>query len=153
MSKGPLNYTTEVDPNKTASECIAMLAQHGASRVSMDLSGGKPVGLAFGIETPAGMRFFLLPANPDGVFAALNRAARLHRIPPRYASREQAERTAWRVMKDWLEAQLALIEAQVVEIEQVMLPYLVVDDTGLTLYQRYLEQGRKALTAPVTPEG
>jgi hypothetical protein len=48
-------------------------------------------------------------------------------------------------MKDWLEAQLALIDAQVVEIEQVMLPYLIVDDTGLTLYQRYLEHGRRAL--------
>ena len=143
--RGPLNYTTTIDPHKTAAECVAMLARHGAGRISMDLKDGLPAGLAFGIETPAGMRFFLLPANPEGVYAALGKAYRERRIPQRYYDREQAQRTAWRVLKDWLEAQLALIEAQVVEMEQVMLPYLVVDDTGETLYQRYIEHGRKAL--------
>jgi hypothetical protein len=145
--KGPLNYTTQIDPHKTASECVALLARHGASRISMDLKDGEPSALAFGIETPAGMRYYLLPANPEGVYLALQKAWRERRIPQRYVDREQARRVSWRVIKDWLESQLALIEAQVVEIEQVMLPYLVVDDTGLTLYQRYLEQGRKALEA------
>ena len=145
--KGPLNYTTTIDPSKTASECIALLARHGATRVSMDLKDGQPSGLAFGIDTPAGMRFYLLPANPDGVYAALQKAWRQRRIPQRYVDRDQAQRVAWRVMKDWLEAQMALIEAQVVEVEQVMLPYLIVDDTGLTLYQRYLDQGRRAIEA------
>jgi len=143
--KGPLNYTTSIDADKTASECVAILARHGASRVSIDFDQGKPGGLAFSIETPHGLRFFMLPANPDGVYSALVKYSRSGRIPPRYATREQAERTAWRVMKDWLEAQLALIEAQIVELEQVMLPYLIVSDEGQTLYQRYLDQGRAAL--------
>lgn len=143
--RGPLNYTTTIDPHKSAAECVALLARHGASRISMDLKDGQPAGLAFGIETPAGMRFFMLPANPDGVYSALGKAYRERRIPQRYYDREQAQRVAWRVLKDWLETQLALIDAEVVAIEQVMLPYLVVDDTGLTLYQRYLEHGRRAL--------
>lgn len=145
--KGPLNYTTTIDPHKTASECVALLARHGAGRISMDLKDGQPAGLAFGIETAHGMRFFMLPANPEGVYAALLKANRLGHIPRRYVDREQAQRVAWRVMKDWLEAQLALIDAGMVEMEQVMLPYLIVDDTGLTLYQRYLDHGRKAIEA------
>lgn len=145
--KGPLNYTTTIDSHKTASECVALLARHGANRISMDLKDGLPSGLAFGIDTPAGMRFFLLPANPGGVYSALVKANRAGHIPRRYADRDQAQRVAWRVMKDWLEAQLALIDAEVVEIEQVMLPYLIVDDTGLTLYQRYLNHGRRAIEA------
>src|SRR6516164_6655944 len=128
--KGPLNYTTEVDPEKTAAECVALLAKHGAKRVSIDFDGeGMAQGLAFSIETAHGLRFFLLPSNPDGVYEALKRA----------------NRTAWRVLKVWLEAELALIEAQIVDLEQVMLPYLVVDDSGMTLYQRYLDHGRKML--------
>ena len=91
------------------------------------------------------MRFYLLPANPEGVLRALTKARKAGNIPQRYVDRDQAQRVAWRVLKDWLEAQLALIDAQVVEVEQVMLPYLIVDDTGLTLYQRYLDHGRKAL--------
>lgn len=145
--KGPLNYTTTIDPHKTAAECVALLARHGASRISMDLKDGQPSGLAFGIETPAGMRFFLLPANPAGVYQALNKAYQAGHIAPRYVEHEQAQRVAWRILKDWLEAQLALIHAEIVEIEQVMLPYLVVDDSGLTLYQHYVDQGRRALEA------
>jgi hypothetical protein len=151
--RGPLNYTTTIDPHKTAAECIALLARHGATRISMDLADGKPSALAFGIDTPNGMRFYVLPANPQGVYAALGKAYRERRIPQRYCDREQAERVAWRVLKDWLEAQLALIDAQVVAIDQVMLPYLIVDDSGLTLYQRYLEHGRKALESADEPGG
>jgi len=144
--KGPLNYTTEVDPEKTAAECVAILARHGAKRVSIDFENGMAHGLAFSIETPHGVRFFMLPANPAGVFKALDKANRAGRIPPRYVNERQANRTAWRVLKDWLEAQLALIEAQVVDLEQVMLPYLIVNDEGQTLYQRYLET-RRAIDA------
>jgi hypothetical protein len=143
--RGPLNYTTTIDPHKTASECVALLARHGASRISMDLVDGQPSGLAFSIDTPNGARFYLLPTNPEGVYAALGKAWRESRIPRRYYDRNQALRVSWRVIKDWLEAQLALIEAQVVEMEQVMLPYLVVDEVGTTLYQRYLDHGRNAL--------
>lgn len=144
--KGPLNYTTEVDPEKTAAECVALLAKHGAKRVSIDFDGeGMAQGLAFSIDTAHGLRFFLLPSNPEGVYEALKRANRRGDIPPRYVNITQAKRTAWRVLKVWLEAELALIEAQIVDLEQVMLPYLVVDDSGMTLYQRYLDHGRKML--------
>jgi hypothetical protein len=145
--RGPLNYTTQIDAQKTAAECISILAAHGASRISMDLHEGQPAGLAFGIDTPNGMRFYMLPANPDGVYQALVRANRQGKIPPRYVDREHAHRVAWRVLKDWLEAQLALIEAQVVAVDQVMLPYLIVDEVGTTLYQRYLDHGRQAIGA------
>jgi hypothetical protein len=144
--KGPLNYTTQIDSQKTASECIAILARHGATRISIDFDAGEPSGLAFGIETPAGMRFYLLPVNTRGVQIALTRAARAGHIPARYADdTAQAQRVGWRVIRQWLDAQLALIDAQLVEIEQVMLPYLVVDEIGTTLYQRYLDSGRKAI--------
>ncbi len=60
-------------------------------------------------------------------------------MPPRYASAEQAGRVAWRVLKDWLEGQLALIDAGAVELEQVMLPWVHVDHEK-TLWQAYGEQ-------------
>lgn len=46
----------------------------------------------------------------------------------------QAARVGWRILKDWIEAQLALIETGMVTIEQVFLPY-VQNDKGQTLYE------------------
>lgn len=48
-------------------------------------------------------------------------------------SLDQAERTAWRCLKDWVEAQMALIEIGMVSIDQVFLPY-VINKEGKTLY-------------------
>ena len=39
-------------------------------------------------------------------------------------------------MHDWVQAQMALIEAGQVQIDEVFLPYLT-DGTGRTLYQLY----------------
>jgi hypothetical protein len=142
--KGPLNYTTTIDPAKSAGECIARLAAHGASAIGMTYSEGVPTGLTFRIATVHGERQFTLPVNIDGTLKALVKASRAGRIPPRYAERGQAERVSWRVLKDWLEAQLALIEAGVADMDEVLLPYLNVKP-GLTLYQAFVEDERLAL--------
>ena len=57
------------------------------------------------------------------------------RIDP---SREQAVRTAWRIVKDWVEAQMALVETQMVSTQDVFLPYAVMQD-GRTLAERVRE--------------
>ena len=59
------------------------------------------------------------------------------------AATGQAERTAWRNVRDWVMAQMAIIEAGQVEMEEVFLPYLT-DGRGRTLYQLY-QGGQLAL--------
>jgi len=147
MAKGPLNYTTTIEATKSASECIARLAEHGADAIGITYSDRKPSGLTFRIDTVHGSRQFSLPVNVEGTHKALMRANREGRIAPRYTERDQAERVSWRVLKDWLEAQLALIEAGVAEMAEVMLPYLNVQP-GVTLYQAFLEnESRLAIAA------
>jgi hypothetical protein len=146
VSKGPLNYTTTVEATKSASECIARLAQHGASAIGITYELTKPTGLSFRIDTPYGPRTFALPVNVRGTHKALQEGYRKGRVPNRYTSLDQAERVAWRVLKDWLEAQLALIEAGVADMTQVMLPYMQ-DNRGLTVWQRYLEREQSAIEA------
>jgi len=46
---------------------------------------------------------------------------------------------AWRVVKDWIEAQLALLETKMVTLPQLFLPYAVTAD-GSTLYERIAQQ-------------
>ena len=60
-------------------------------------------------------------------------------MPPRYSTPEHAERVAWRIVKDWLEAQLAIIRTEMVTLDQVMLPYMVGDE-GHTVYELYRDR-------------
>ena len=43
-----------------------------------------------------------------------------------------SERTAWRIVKDWVEAQMALVETRMVTVPQVFLPYTLMRN-GRTL--------------------
>jgi len=97
---------------------------------------GQPTGVMFGVETPAGPRGFCLPANVEGVRAVFARQ--------KVKFKEgQAERTAWRNIRDWVLAQMAIIEAGQVELEEVFLPYLT-DGRGRTVYRLY-QSGQLAL--------
>lgn len=131
------NYTTSVDVYKSLGEIQGALASHGARQIMVNYDGaGQPVGLLFGIETPDGPRGFCLPANVEGVRAVF--ARQKVKAPP-----GQAERTAWRNVRDWIMAQMAIIEAGQVQLDEVFLPYLT-DGRGRTLYQLY-QGGQLAL--------
>ncbi len=144
-SKGPLNYTTSIDPQTTAAECLGILAKHGANRVAIDYdSAREPSGISFVIETPWGPRQFVLPVNVDGTQKALDRAYERRTVERRHTTPEHARRVAWRVLKVWIDAQLALIEAGLAELAEIMLPWMRVDNDH-TLYAAYQEDQRKAL--------
>lgn len=124
------NYTTTVDVFKSLGEIQGALASHGARKIMVDYDGaGHPIGITFGIETPDGPRGFLLPANMAGVEAVF--ARQKIRAP-----NGQVERTAWRNVRDWIMAQMAIVEAGQVEIQEVFFPYLT-DGRGNTVYQLY----------------
>lgn len=131
------NYTTTVEVHKSLGEIQAALASHGARKIMVDYdSTGNPVGITFGIETPDGPRGFLLPANVARVKAVFSRQK--VRAPE-----GQAERTAWRNIRDWIMAQMAIVEAGQVELQEVFFPYLT-DGRGRTVYQLY-QGGQLAL--------
>ena len=92
------------------------------------------------------MGSFRLPSNVDGVWKTLVRDNEAGRVPRRFAERTQAQRVAWRVLKDWVEAQMSILEAGMVSLDQVMLPYLLAPG-GETVYEA-LSAGRLPLALP-----
>jgi hypothetical protein len=141
----PLNYTTKIPARRTAVECVDLLAEAGAHAVSVTLADRQPVGLAFRLDTAGGRRDFTLPVNATAMQASLSKTLRADRPHVSYAEfqrmlgAEHALNVAWRVIRDWLEAQLALIAAEMATLDQVMLPYLEIG-VGETLWDRYLAQ-------------
>jgi hypothetical protein len=83
-------------------------------------SDGIVSAISFRIKTEFGILTFLLPANIQRIYQVV---ARDTQIPRSLRTREQASRIAWRIVKDWTDAQLAMIEAGLVDLQQVFLPY------------------------------
>ena len=123
------NYTTKVDAYTSIGEIQGALARHGATKVMIDYEAGKPVAVTFALMGPRGLRGFTLPAAVDGTL-------RVFQKQKIRADREQAEKTAWRNVRDWVLAQVALVESCDVPMDEVFLPYLT-DGQGGTLYQLY----------------
>lgn len=138
-----LNYTTTIAAEKTGSEIQSKLARAGASAVMSEFDDdGVMSSIAFRLSTPYGVVFFRLPANTEGVYRALIANPK---VPKRLRTREQAGRVAWRIIKDWIKAQLALVEAGVAEMPEVFLPYAQNRD-GRTVYETLKSDGFNALS-------
>lgn len=140
---GLLNYTTKIDADKTASEITKCLAAHGASAIMTDYEDGVLAAISFAIAMNDRKMGFRLPCDWRPVYEILIRdkkkPASWHvgkRSLEHWESehRLQAVRTAWRIVKDWVEAQMALVETQMVTTRDVFLPYAVMKD-GRTLAQ------------------
>jgi hypothetical protein len=140
-----LNYSTEISVEKSMGEVIGALTRRGVKRISSVFDDdGAPAGIAFTMMTDYGMREFELPVRTDGVLKVLAEQRRTNsRVK---ATPEQAARVGWRIAKDWLEAQSALIDAELATLDEVMLPYML-DTKGRTVYQVIRADGLKELEA------
>lgn len=128
-----LNYTTKVPVERTINEITRILTKRGVRSVHLDYDDQRPIALAFTVKTPAGERDFRLPCNIEAIHRLLAADATAGKIPQRQATKEHAFAVGWRIIKDWLEAQMSLIDVELVSLEEVMLPYLL-NDRGETLY-------------------
>ena len=144
------NYSTVVSSNKTISEIEQMLAVHKAVRIMKTYGpGGDVAGLLFSINTIHGELAIKLPCNIEAVFKLLNTKKKRGPNSSSAARQEQAHRVAWRLLKDWIEAQLSLFDIEMVKLEEVFLPYVYDPKEDQTMFQIIEKRGfLKAL-----PEG
>ena len=111
-----LNYTTTVDAIKTAGEIEVILIKGGAKAIQKEIDNGKVISIKFIVDSPIGTIPIELPVQIAAVAEILRQQKKNN--PRIKTSLDQAERTAWRCLKDWVEAQMALIEIGMVSIDQ-----------------------------------
>lgn len=128
------NYTTTINVNKTIEEIQEILSKHGATAIMTEYDNGNVIGLSFKIMTPRGELGIRLPSNTDRVLQVLkNQKKNNTKVKNTF---EQANKVAWRIIKDWIDAQMAILESEMVEMEQIFLPY-VLNNKGKTFYQEF----------------
>lgn len=150
MPGGLLNHTTTIAVEKTVGEIQRLLARNGARSIAVDYdAGGEPIALAFQVETEIGPRSYRLPANIDAVHRVLTQQHQRGAVQRRFVTREQAGRVGWRILKDWTEAQMALLETRMVTLPEIMLPWMIAGEGGETVYQLF---ERRQLALPAAPE-
>ena len=137
---GLLNYSTQIPVHKTLSEIQYILVSHGAKKIMYDYGEGGTINeLCFSVITPYGEKGVRLPAKVDATLKVLHQQKKERKIKGT-VDREQAARVAWRIIKDWVELQMALLETEQAEFCELFFPYLL-DNTGKnTLYEVYKQK-------------
>lgn len=136
-----LNYTTQISFDKTIGEIQKVLVKHGAHKIVTDYKDGLPTAVTFCLTINEILVAFSLPANYEGVLAAMKKD---RDVPARLCNPEQALRVSWRIVKDWVEAQMAIVNARLADMAEVFLPYAVTNSGG-TLYQDFKSGNMKLL--------
>ena len=134
-----LNYTTTIDAYKTVSEIEYILVKHKAKSIMKNYDGETITGLSFLIDTGSQQLPVILPVKIDECLKVLKKEKRENPRKQIKDTREQAERVAWRILKDWVEAQMALLDIEMVRFEEIFLPYIETEG-GKTIYQRLKEK-------------
>lgn len=138
------NYTTDVSAETSATEIRGMLAKIGATVSIVYGPDERPTAMSFQLAVAGGDPMsFRLPARVDGVHKALERDWERGRLSAGQATRMHATDVAWRILRDWVRVQVAIIESSMVQPEEVFMPYALTD-RGVTFFESFLES-RKAL--------
>lgn len=133
-----LNYTTTIDSYKTVAEIEKILVQHKAVSIMKNYDGDTITSLSFLVDVGYNQIPIKLPAKIDECLKVLEAEKRKGTKNVK-VTEEQAERVAWRILKDWVLAQMALLDINMVKFEEVFMPYIV-DKSGQTLFEKLEEK-------------
>lgn len=140
------NYTSE--GRGTFDKIQNILTTHGANKIVYDYNPeGTLKAITFGLDINGQQAGFRLPALVENVaeilYGGKDRWGRTKKITN--TQREQAYKTAWANIRDWIDAQMALVDTRQVKLEQVFLPYLV-QKNGNTLFENIISDSSRLLT-------
>lgn len=146
------NYTSGVASDITIARIERCLADAGATGITKQYEAGAVVCIVFEISFSQGAPplKIRLPANVEQCLEAFwrdhcrTRSARSRKERKDFT--EQAVRTAWKLVQDWVEVQMSLIRLRQIDTMQAFLAY--VWDGRSTLYEKLREGGFKALLPP-----
>lgn len=144
------NYTSTVPASRSVANIERRLVAFGATNIIKSYDPEKMLSeICFVVNVQGKDVPFKLPANTQKVYQVLMRSVRRPRPGTEGRLREQAERSAWKILDDSVGIDLSLIEIGQVEFMEKFLAYAVLNmATRETLYDRLKGNGFKMLEAP-----
>ena len=155
------NYTSNVPVSQTIYRIEQVLIKCGVAGIMKDyaIPSGEITSLTFQIEAPSGRITIRLPVDKtralDALWVDYVGADKLNvkgdaieswsskKKKRRADFAEQAHRTAWKIMQDWIEVQMSMIQMKQADTLQVFLPYVF--DGKRSYYQQLKEASFRGL--------
>ena len=139
------NFSTTISVEKTIAEIEKMLSKYGATKIMKEYDAdGNPSKLIFAIMTEHGEMPVKLPINTDKVLDVFKVQVSTGKLPRKFWGDEwavkQAHRVGWRIIKDWLDAQLTILQIEMVKVQELFLPYAYDAKSDQTLFQKMEEK-------------
>ena len=135
------NYTSQVPASRSVTHIEERLVAHGAKNILKLYESQKLTGVAFIVSVNGNDMPFRLPARVDRVEKTLRAEMRRPRAESLQRVADQAERTAWRLLADWIDVQMSLVELDQVELVEVFMPYIYDHQKQQTFFERMKANG------------
>ena len=148
MSINLKNYTSTVPAITSMGRIEQALVKAGATDISKKYEDGICKSITFRMMVQLQPLFFQLPAKVDSCYKVLYEEVKRPRPDTKTLIRQQAERTAWKIISDWVEIQLSMILLEQADALQIFLPYVYNPATETTFYNQLKEGGFKTLLPP-----
>ncbi|GAH91049.1 unnamed protein product [marine sediment metagenome] len=130
-----LNYTTKIPWERSYTEVKSLLIAHGARGFYEEVGPeGYINSFIFKLRTPDGDVPIKIPIDVESTIKILKKQYDSGEIDRRFTDPKRARNIAWRIIKDWLQAHIWLVETEMMKMEQILLPYMMVDKDH-TLYE------------------
>lgn len=130
------NYTSSVPTIQSVAAIINKLVVAGASQIMQEYSTTRQlVGIKFIITIEGKAVPIELPAKIGEVEKCLR--AQVRRMTPAIEAniKAQAERTAWKLLLDWVDVQCTMVQLKQADFLEIFLPYVWRPGTGTTFYR------------------
>lgn len=136
------NYTSSVPASRSSAYIEDLLLDIGVNSIAKEFDKEKEVvGFTFCLEVSGQFCTFKLPCNVESVYAKLKQGKTMRTEVQITNLKEQAKRTAWKLLYDWVQIQVSMILMDQVKPAEVFLPYLFDWGKNETLFQS-IEAGK-----------
>lgn len=139
------NYTSTVPANRSISIIEELLVAAGATNINRSYVEGKIQAFLFQIPTTTGLLTFKLPSKVDAVFGKMWEQTKTRTEANRQKIQAQAERTAWKLLHEWVHIQVNLIQLEQVQLLEVFMPYAYDHKSGQTYFEKVISGEVKLL--------
>ena len=134
--------TTRINPDRTVSEIQSILAANGSEGIVLEYKNKQVEAVSFRVPINGQLIAFRLPCKWEKLQQALKKKGARCKSDDTYEM--FSRRVAWRQILRWIEAQMALIQTDMVTIDEVFLPYAQ-NSEGETVYDTIKKVGFNGL--------
>jgi hypothetical protein len=131
------NYTSSVPASQSIADIERILVGMGAKNIMKEYDGvGKVDSIMFSIPRGESSVPVKLPARREAIKKLfLNQYKRTPSREQQEMAAAQAERSAWKNVKEWVELQATMIKLEQAEFMEVFMPYIYSMSQGKTAFQ------------------